>query len=611
MQCAYSLDGLDWVDLPIGPQFNLGLGIEETNLSFQTDGGIQWFDRLFQRDSWELEFKCQFSQLADFRALHDAVEGQVTPFFLTLDRTAEPLIAIYGNKEPGFMPQGTGEFVMPPVFLYKLKILGVLMSILTYVPSYTLAGLPVAPASGSIARVTDGPGGLWTYTGTQWVKQLPYINVLDAPFNARGDGSTDDAAAIAAAYAALPATGGVLYFPYGVSGQYKIGSGLSFATSGKPVTLIGQPASSVEIIYTPTTGTALTFNYGNNLDMGHGIRDLGLIGAGNSNASKGIVFGGSQGAQGFLADNVKVRTFGTGIEMGSHTWLTQFRHCMIRDCTTLLLTPSGLTEAGEQIDFDHCTFADSPSPHVNAVAVQGDSHEVTFRGCSFDQCQVSIGDGTSHGAQVVMSDCHFENPNLGTNYDFVTVSNHGGNYVRIRDCYAFQAKTSGGPSQLMTFYGGKVHIGMFTGAGSPLTNFVVLANGVTLEIYGFDDLSGQITGNLIGGTTTGYVVNFAGANTNNPAPHNFIMKAADAVGGSEFDFQGSTSSGMRVRQLNSYGKIYAGDDGGSIQNNIGQLGNSGAPDNANGSNGDLYFRSDGGSMTTIYHKRSGSWVGVV
>lgn len=37
----------------------------------------------------------------------------------------------------------------------------------------------------------------------------------------------------------------------------------------------------------------------------------------------------------------------------------------------------------------------------------------------------------------------------------------------------------------------------------------------------------------------------------------------------------------------------------------------GAPNNAEGSNGWIYFRSDGGASTTIYHKRAGVWVGVV
>ena len=40
-------------------------------------------------------------------------------------------------------------------------------------------------------------------------------------------------------------------------------------------------------------------------------------------------------------------------------------------------------------------------------------------------------------------------------------------------------------------------------------------------------------------------------------------------------------------------------------------GGTGAPSNGDGSNGDFYFRNDGGAGTTIYHKRAGAWVGVV
>jgi hypothetical protein len=35
----------------------------------------------------------------------------------------------------------------------------------------------------------------------------------------------------------------------------------------------------------------------------------------------------------------------------------------------------------------------------------------------------------------------------------------------------------------------------------------------------------------------------------------------------------------------------------------------GAP--SGGSDGWIYFRSDGGALTTIYQRRSGSWVGIV
>lgn len=37
----------------------------------------------------------------------------------------------------------------------------------------------------------------------------------------------------------------------------------------------------------------------------------------------------------------------------------------------------------------------------------------------------------------------------------------------------------------------------------------------------------------------------------------------------------------------------------------------GAPNNAQGTNGDFVFRSDGGALTRIYQKVAGSWLGIL
>lgn len=37
----------------------------------------------------------------------------------------------------------------------------------------------------------------------------------------------------------------------------------------------------------------------------------------------------------------------------------------------------------------------------------------------------------------------------------------------------------------------------------------------------------------------------------------------------------------------------------------------GAPNNANGADGDLFVRTDGAALTTIYQRRAGAWVGIV
>lgn len=66
-----------------------------------------------------------------------------------------------------------------------------------------------------------------------------FLNVKEAPYNARGNGSTDDTAAIQAALNALPTTGGVVYLP---PGRYKISSTL--AVTQDNTTLIGAGAGN-------------------------------------------------------------------------------------------------------------------------------------------------------------------------------------------------------------------------------------------------------------------------------------------------------------------------------------------------------------------------------
>lgn len=99
------------------------------------------------------------------------------------------------------------------------------------VPSYAFASLPPSKNqnAGNLARVSDTQGGLWMDSGIQWVKTLPFVNVKDAPFNAKGDGVTDDAAAINAAAVAAGSNSRVI-FP---AATYLIGSTLTLKNDGQ------------------------------------------------------------------------------------------------------------------------------------------------------------------------------------------------------------------------------------------------------------------------------------------------------------------------------------------------------------------------------------------
>lgn len=69
--------------------------------------------------------------------------------------------------------------------------------------------------------------------------------------------------------------------------------------------------------------------------------------------------------------------------------------------------------------------------------------------------------------------------------------------------------------------------------------------------------------------------------------------------------------GITPDGLSAYGYVRPGGPNGVQQTATGLTAGTGAPLNTDGQNGDFYFRSDGGSGTSIYQKRAGAWVGIV
>jgi hypothetical protein len=78
-----------------------------------------------------------------------------------------------------------------------------------------------------------------------------WINVKSAPYSATGNGTTNDQAAIAAAFAACP-SGGVVYFP---AGTYRVNAGL-YMQDKSYVTVIGEDPATTSIVW--GAGVAMT-----------------------------------------------------------------------------------------------------------------------------------------------------------------------------------------------------------------------------------------------------------------------------------------------------------------------------------------------------------------
>jgi hypothetical protein len=128
-----------------------------------------------------------------------------------------------------------------------------------------LSGALTGTASGNIPMVSPGPpGNSLISNGSAWISAAPAVyNVKD--YGAKGDGVTDDDAAVQAAItAANAANGGIIYFPAGtylISGQIRIPDDGGNIPANKSFTLRGAGDSANGIAQPPLGGTILKLSY--------------------------------------------------------------------------------------------------------------------------------------------------------------------------------------------------------------------------------------------------------------------------------------------------------------------------------------------------------------
>lgn len=153
--------------------------------------------------------------------------------------------------------------------------------------------------------------------GTVGLALQAFYNVKNAPYNATGDGSTDDTTAIQAALTAAASTGGVVFFP---AGTYKISAPLTIASN---TTLLGAGKYASLLSATNAFSYLQPAIYGsgvNNVRVAH----LGILGNVGASATNGLGYGVSllTGANNIVEDLYISDTAQAGIWCGEQTYLT-------------------------------------------------------------------------------------------------------------------------------------------------------------------------------------------------------------------------------------------------------------------------------------------------
>lgn len=145
----------------------------------------------------------------------------------------------------------------------------------------------------------------------------------------------------------------------------------------------------------------------------------------------------------------------------------------------------------------------------------------------------------------------------------------------------------------------------------------VSGSGTITTSYAFSAEAPVITGGGAIGTHIGLnvanpgsasITTFYGVrvvNINNSTTMSAVkLEMATGTGKKNLDITGTADNSLA-------GPLYLAQDDKTQQTASAMYAGTGAPNNANGSDGDFYFRGDGGVLTTIYQRRAGAWVGVV
>jgi hypothetical protein len=184
-------------------------------------------------------------------------------------------------------------------------------------------------------------------------------------------------------------------------------------TSGKPILLTGTPGKATCLNYTPSTGTAITLDWGVSERNG-GIRDLYILGPGPATSSIGLQWGLSNGADNSAVVDTIFQGFGKNITIGAPAQ----SFLLIMDRVTSAEAGQTLVASTNQEDIriTDSVFSNYDAAHdAKCVDIEPpNSAQLSIKGTSFDECQVYSGPNVA----IDIEGGHFENPAQGA-YDFL------------------------------------------------------------------------------------------------------------------------------------------------------------------------------------------------